>query len=192
MKNSIAKVFILVGVLALANVCSTAQDDFAMKADLVLSGNPSNAAPQGPPKSDTAKATTKSSKKQADEPKAPASDAEAPSKKKKKKDKKSGKKHKKDKTTESPGDAIGEFGSDYCAEDLCVKGKKHIGCGNSGDFHFNCPKNRTLIELNEDNIEQILDTHNKYRNRVASGNEPRFESAARMTTMVNFLFSTFF
>jgi hypothetical protein len=74
--------------------------------------------------------------------------------------------------------------TDYCSPDLCAKGKRHIACKNNGDFDANCPKNRTLIPLSEDNIELIVDLHNKYRNKIASGSDPRYQPAARMSTMV--------
>lgn len=80
--------------------------------------------------------------------------------------------------------------TDYCDPDLCSKGKRHIGCNNNGAFDSNCPKNRTLIPLSEDNIELIVDLHNKYRNKIASGSDPRYQPAARMSTVVrgtNFL-----
>jgi hypothetical protein len=77
-----------------------------------------------------------------------------------------------------------EVTADYCDPDLCAKGKKHIGCKNNGDFDHNCPKNKTLLPLSEDNIELIVDLHNKYRNKIASGSDPRFKPASRMSTMV--------
>lgn len=73
---------------------------------------------------------------------------------------------------------------DYCDPVLCAKGKKHIGCKHTGAFDINCPANKTLIELTEDNKEYILDIHNKFRNTIALGAVDGYEPAARMTTMV--------
>lgn len=73
---------------------------------------------------------------------------------------------------------------DYCDPVLCSKGKKHIACKHTGAFDLNCPANKTLIELTEDNKEYILDVHNKYRNSIALGAVDGYEPATRMTTMV--------
>lgn len=73
---------------------------------------------------------------------------------------------------------------DYCDPVLCAKGKKHIGCKHTGAFDINCPANKTLIELTDENKEYILDIHNKFRNTIALGAVDRYEPAARMTTMV--------
>lgn len=89
-----------------------------------------------------------------------------------------------DEMNEEFNDTDAGEGTDYCSPEICAKGKRHIACGNNGDFDSNCPKNRTLIPLSEDNIELIVDLHNKYRNKIASGSDPRYQPAARMSTMV--------
>lgn len=73
---------------------------------------------------------------------------------------------------------------DYCDPVLCAKGKKHIACKHTGAFDLNCPANKTLIELTDDNKEYILDVHNKFRNTIALGAVDGYEPATRMTTMV--------
>ncbi|CRL03995.1 CLUMA_CG017113, isoform A [Clunio marinus] len=74
------------------------------------------------------------------------------------------------------------FKSDYCK--MCPKGLRHVACGNLGRFSSSCPSDRKLVNLSPDNIKSILDNHNKWRNKIANGNEKGFKSAKRMATMM--------
>lgn len=73
----------------------------------------------------------------------------------------------------------------YCAKDLCPSGyQPHIACGNSGNFSSTCPSDRQLLVLTKDNIYKILESHNSFRNIVASGKQSGLNSAAKMKTLV--------
>jgi hypothetical protein len=72
----------------------------------------------------------------------------------------------------------------YCDPKLCSNNQQHIACGNSGAFYPTCPANKELVEMSEANIQLILNNHNLYRNKIASGDETGFLPAARMATMV--------
>lgn len=73
----------------------------------------------------------------------------------------------------------------YCDSNLCPSGLKHIACGNSGSFDSKCPKDRKLIDFSESAIKLVLDHHNKYRNKIANGDQIGFFPATRMATMVS-------
>ncbi|XP_070489800.1 antigen 5 like allergen Cul n 1-like [Chironomus tepperi] len=75
------------------------------------------------------------------------------------------------------------FGQDYCDRKLCGSKGPHVGCKNPGKFSFFCPKDRTAVTLSENDKETILDSHNSFRNIIASGSIGSFCSASRMATM---------
>lgn len=75
--------------------------------------------------------------------------------------------------------------SEYCDAGLCSANLKHIACGNNGEFHKNCPADRKLVQLTDNDTNLILRTHNAYRNRIAGGTEVGFFPASRMATMVS-------
>lgn len=75
--------------------------------------------------------------------------------------------------------------TDYCSKDLCGN-KKHIACGNSGNFYPACPADREMVEMGDKEIQQILKVHNKLRNKIANGDQNGFSPASRMATMVSF------
>lgn len=77
--------------------------------------------------------------------------------------------------------------ADYCfqSSQLCSgTGYQHVTCGASGDLGPACPSDARAIDLSDENIQQILDIHNSYRNQIASGNLPGFNSAVKMNTLV--------
>lgn len=73
----------------------------------------------------------------------------------------------------------------YCGRSLC-KGTEyeHITCSATGDLLQSCSEDARAVTLTDENIQQILTLHNQYRNKLASGKEPGYSTAARMTTMV--------
>lgn len=73
--------------------------------------------------------------------------------------------------------------TDYCNPTLCPAGSTHIACRNSGVFSPSCPADRQLVNLLQSDIQLILNVHNTFRNKIASGAEPGFNKAARMATM---------
>lgn len=73
----------------------------------------------------------------------------------------------------------------YCEKDLCVGELKHIACGHSGTFDSSCPADRILVNLTRDDIDQLLELHNNYRNLVASGGQAGLSAATKMKTMVS-------
>ena len=77
--------------------------------------------------------------------------------------------------------------NDYCGyPDICKFSpySPHITCGATGQFSPSCPSDRRSVKVTETVRKQILDLHNKHRQKIAGGNEPGFKTAARMTTMV--------
>lgn len=60
---------------------------------------------------------------------------------------------------------------------------QHITCESTGAFWPSCPTDRREVTLTNENIQNILDLHNKYRNKIAGGNEPGFNPAVRMATL---------
>lgn len=74
----------------------------------------------------------------------------------------------------------------YCNQDLCSHtGHKHISCGAFGDFSPSCSYDANIVELTHPDQQKILHLHNKFRNKIASGDEEGFDTATRMTTMVS-------
>lgn len=74
----------------------------------------------------------------------------------------------------------------YCSHDLCsLTGYKHITCTATGDLSPSCSSNAQIIDLTDADKQKLLDLHNQYRNKIANGNEPGFQSAAKMATMVS-------
>lgn len=75
----------------------------------------------------------------------------------------------------------------YCNFDLCkLTPYEHITCSATGDLAPSCSSDASVIELTDADKQKILDLHNKYRNKIANGDEPGFKSAAKMATMVGF------
>lgn len=74
----------------------------------------------------------------------------------------------------------------YCGQpELCkLTGFQHITCDATGDLLPSCPPDARVVELSDENIQQILEKHNFYRNKIAGGDEPGFNPAARMSAMV--------
>lgn len=97
--------------------------------------------------------------------------------------------------------------SDYCS--LC---QSHIACNNDGVslalissrlfskadlFNFNfvctfaqqwgsaCSEDAQLVEMTPKIKATILATHNKHRNEIAGGQVSGFDTAAKMSTLVN-------
>jgi hypothetical protein len=80
----------------------------------------------------------------------------------------------------------------YCNQELCVKsGHKHITCGSTGDLSPSCSWDANIVELTKADRKKILHLHNKFRNRIAGGDEEGFSTATRMTTMVREVYHKF-
>lgn len=84
---------------------------------------------------------------------------------------------------------------DYCDKELCKKYTasgaifyaKHIACKNNGDFTRACPRTpskRSLVPMTKDLISLILQLHNEYRRKVATGSVPGYAKANQMIEMV--------
>jgi hypothetical protein len=80
---------------------------------------------------------------------------------------------------------LGANGVNYCEPSLCQTGAKHIGCNHAGRFDAACPADSALIAFANAEIQQILDTHNTLRNRIAVGAEVGFKSASKMIMLVS-------
>lgn len=93
----------------------------------------------------------------------------------------------------SYGDDEGEV--DYCnAEKLQCKKGDHIGCGSLYDFDPKlCRKwdDLEIIEFTDEEMEKIVEEHNKARNSTAGGETISGVTATRMCKMVNFKFKFF-
>lgn len=74
--------------------------------------------------------------------------------------------------------------ADYCDPNLCPSGRIHIACNHTGTFNVSCPPDRALVNFSDAEVLLILDTHNSLRNKIASGNESGFNSAAKMSKLV--------
>lgn len=69
-----------------------------------------------------------------------------------------------------------ESATNYCA--LCTN---HIACNNTGVMACN----GTVDSFSSADIKLFLDQHNILRNKIASGGQAGFPTAAKMATMVN-------
>lgn len=75
---------------------------------------------------------------------------------------------------------------DYCNQGLCGDSIfEHITCEATGTLLPSCPDDARATSLTHVNIKQILELHNELRNKIASGHQPGFLHANRMTTMVS-------
>lgn len=75
---------------------------------------------------------------------------------------------------------------EYCGKGMCkLSPHKHITCDTIAHFLSTCPKDARVVDLTYENVDQIIDLHNEYRNRIAGGNETGFDTAAKMPTMVS-------
>lgn len=72
-----------------------------------------------------------------------------------------------------------------CDTNICDGfGYKHITCEIFDKFGPQCSDDAKVLEIPDDIKQKIIDDHNKYRNKIAGGSEPGFNSAAKMGTMV--------
>lgn len=78
--------------------------------------------------------------------------------------------------------------SEYCG--LCTN---HTVCINNGNWASICPSDAKIIPISNAVRDSILNAHNYYRNKVAGGGEPGFNSAVKMNRLVSFfrVFETF-
>ncbi|XP_030377802.1 venom allergen 5-like [Scaptodrosophila lebanonensis] len=74
--------------------------------------------------------------------------------------------------------------TDYCSSSLCGS-SQHIACENSGDWSSACPTSPApiAVDITPQLKNQIFRGHNFRRQRLASGNLPGFEPAARMASV---------
>lgn len=81
---------------------------------------------------------------------------------------------------------------DYCDKELCKRKTagggsytaKHIGCRNNGDFSWTCPRDRSIVPMTRDLVDLILQLHNEYRSKVATGKIGGYLKANQMIEMV--------
>ncbi|XP_067635242.1 venom allergen-1-like isoform X2 [Eurosta solidaginis] len=71
------------------------------------------------------------------------------------------------------------YATNYCDPSLC--NGDHIACHNNEGFHSSCKKPQD-VQLTNNLKQLILDTHNKYRNKVAGG-ATALKPACRMATL---------
>jgi hypothetical protein len=76
---------------------------------------------------------------------------------------------------------------DYCTyNQYCASGVTHIACTYPRPkLDSNCPPSDKveIIDFTQDRINLVLDTHNTYRNIVASGQAPGYPPALKMLTL---------
>lgn len=82
-------------------------------------------------------------------------------------------------TTVSQQQSTTQSTTNYCS--LCAN---HIACNNTGNFAAACPTDATLVPLSTDIKNSILNSHNSYRNKIASGGQVGFSTAAKMNKLV--------
>jgi hypothetical protein len=82
-------------------------------------------------------------------------------------------------------DSIVNF--NYCSlNNLCTSGRSHVACTYARpNLGPSCPPKDqvTFADFNQTRIDLVLDTHNDYRNRIASGQVAGYPKAARMLTL---------
>lgn len=74
--------------------------------------------------------------------------------------------------------------TDYCSTDLC-KTPKHITCEMSAIQEKAASGCAKILDLDDEAIQAFVDAHNKKRNLIANGDQPGFNSATRMATVVS-------
>lgn len=76
--------------------------------------------------------------------------------------------------------------TDYCSTDLC-KTPKHITCEMKEIQAKAAEGCARILDLNDEAIQAFVDAHNKKRNLIANGEQPGFNSASRMATVVSII-----
>lgn len=74
----------------------------------------------------------------------------------------------------------------YCNTDKCdLESYRHITCDfkDSATFKKSCKKPR-ILGFSDEIKQKWVEAHNKYRNKIANGESPGFNTAANMATMV--------
>jgi len=80
---------------------------------------------------------------------------------------------------------------DYCDKSFCSFGPNylgpHVACKDQGflDWASTCSADRRLLPVSQSDKDLIIDLHNSYRNKIATGSESPYPSAVRMTSMVS-------
>lgn len=75
--------------------------------------------------------------------------------------------------------AVSSAAFNYCT--LC---KDHIACNNNGQFAKTC-KNPKMFKFSTQNIQTALRAHDEVRNKIAGGNEKRWQPATKMPRLVS-------
>lgn len=73
-------------------------------------------------------------------------------------------------------------GQNWCNIQSCQP-KTHIACNNNGAFYTTC-NNPVAVKFTSSQLKLILQGHNAYRNKVASGKLQGFSTARRMAKMI--------
>ena len=69
--------------------------------------------------------------------------------------------------------------SEYC--NICLD---HVACNNDNQFKSTCPSNAKMVWMSSSSVKTFLNTHNKNRNKIASGSQSGFKTASQMTRLV--------
>ncbi|XP_070495161.1 venom allergen-1-like [Chironomus tepperi] len=72
--------------------------------------------------------------------------------------------------------------TDYCDSGLC-KSPKHITCEMSAIQEKAASGCARILPLDDEAKQAFVDAHNKKRNLIAGGEQPRFQSATKMSTV---------
>lgn len=75
---------------------------------------------------------------------------------------------------------LNRYNYDYCEPGLCASNKRHVACGNRGNFGRSCTSDARVIPFDDYHRRLILHLHNSYRNTIALGQTPGMYQAARM------------
>jgi hypothetical protein len=73
--------------------------------------------------------------------------------------------------------------TDLCKTELC--GGKHITCELQQIQEKAASGCARILDLTDENKQAFVDAHNKKRNLIAGGEQPGFNSATRMATVVS-------
>jgi len=71
----------------------------------------------------------------------------------------------------------------YCDPTLCDGDFRHTACDHYLEFAEGCGDEPEVVNFSPSNRKLILDVHNQYRNKIASGRLPGYAPAMRMPAL---------
>ncbi|XP_016983419.1 antigen 5 like allergen Cul n 1 [Drosophila rhopaloa] len=74
-------------------------------------------------------------------------------------------------------------GENYCRKDLCPEGTTHIACPLNESFGPACSKNASVVKINQNDINALINAQNLVRQKWASGKAKIPRIACKMATV---------